>query len=98
MSEDAMADEHEVERRRVEMVAGWEADHAMRVADGVRRGAEQKERDERFARQERDRQAGLVECDTFCGAKDEPETDAEYRAAYEHWKRHGLLHGCSHGG
>lgn len=92
-----MADEHEVERRRVEMVAGWEADHAMRVADGRRRAAAEREFGERCARQERDRQAGLVECDTFCGAKDEPETDAEYRAAYAHWRCHGLMRGCSHG-
>jgi hypothetical protein len=37
-----------------------------------------------------------VHCDQWCGALEEPQTLEEYRAALEHWRRHGYLSGCSH--
>jgi hypothetical protein len=40
--------------------------------------------------------AGYVACDLLCKAKDKPETLEEYKAAYEHWRRHQYLCGCSH--
>lgn len=46
--------------------------------------------------EERDK-AGLVACDRKCPAKDSPYTREEYVLAYEHWRYHGYLHGCSHG-
>ena len=39
----------------------------------------------------------VVECDGDCGAPLEPQTDDEVRAAYNHWRFHGLYAGCSHG-
>lgn len=39
----------------------------------------------------------LVACDEGCGAKRIPETPEELLAAYEHWKYHGEMYGCSHG-
>lgn len=53
--------------------------------------------EDRYSRMEADREAGRVVCDAFCGASDQPETLEEYKAAYEHWRRHGYLYGCSHG-
>jgi hypothetical protein len=39
-----------------------------------------------------------VECDEDCGAFEEPDPNSleELRAALEHWREHGYLHGCSH--
>jgi hypothetical protein len=40
----------------------------------------------------------LVACDREdCRAKENPVTLDELRAAYEHWRSHPRLHGCSHG-
>jgi hypothetical protein len=42
-------------------------------------------------------EAGLVGCDKKgCQAKSKPETPEEYKVAYEHWRCHGYLCGCSH--
>ncbi len=38
-----------------------------------------------------------VHCDESCGAFDEPQTPDEIRAAFEHWRDHSSLGGCSHG-
>lgn len=38
----------------------------------------------------------VVECDSDCGAKNKPTTHEELLAAYEHWKFHGSMCGCSH--
>ena len=38
-----------------------------------------------------------VECDDKCKALKNPQTFEEYRAAYEHWRDHAWLLGCSHG-
>jgi len=38
-----------------------------------------------------------VSCDEYCEALMDPQTDDEVQAAYEHWRRHGYLDGCSHG-
>lgn len=38
-----------------------------------------------------------VHCDERCGAKLEPETPEEIKAAYVHWHEHRYLYGCSHG-
>jgi hypothetical protein len=43
------------------------------------------------------RNHGLVMCDHNCLAVDEPTTCAEYEIAYEHWRYHSRLYGCSHG-
>ena len=40
--------------------------------------------------------ADKVDCDDNCGAKKEPQTIEELRAAVEHWRDHRLLSGCSH--
>jgi hypothetical protein len=45
---------------------------------------------------EEDEANGFVCCDVRCKAKDKPETLEEYKAAYEHWRRHQYLRGCSH--
>jgi hypothetical protein len=45
---------------------------------------------------EEDEANGFVCCDVRCKAKDKPETLEEYKAAYEHWRRHQYLAGCSH--
>lgn len=38
-----------------------------------------------------------VECDNpNCEALDQPETLEEYKIAYEHWRKHSYLSGCSH--
>lgn len=55
-----------------------------------------KEEKSKYQLQEEDRLAGLVECDSFCKAKEEPETLEEYKATLEHYKNHSLLSGCSH--
>ena len=40
---------------------------------------------------------GYVACDSVdCEARDEPKTAQEYQQAYEHWRRHQYLGGCSH--
>jgi hypothetical protein len=52
---------------------------------------------DKYERQDADAEAGLVRCDSFCGAKDEPVTLEEFEAAYEHWRHHGYLSGCAHG-
>jgi hypothetical protein len=39
---------------------------------------------------------GIVDCDDNCGAKLDPQTFEEYKAAYEHWRGHGCLDGCAH--
>jgi hypothetical protein len=39
---------------------------------------------------------GLVNCDQNCDALLEPITLEETRKALEHWRKHSLLHGCSH--
>lgn len=38
-----------------------------------------------------------VMCEDYCGALNDPQTFEEYKAAHDHWKDHGLMHGCSHG-
>lgn len=38
----------------------------------------------------------LVDCDDNCGAPADPQTFAEYAAAYEHWRHHSMWSGCSH--
>lgn len=38
-----------------------------------------------------------VECDEDCRALTDPQTAEEIKAAYEHWRGHGYLNGCSHG-
>ena len=44
------------------------------------------------------REAGIVQCDdASCAAKLEPENEEDYREAYEHWRNHGWIYGCSHG-
>lgn len=53
--------------------------------------------DDRYERMAADEAAGKVKCDEFCGAAADPKTPEEYRAAYEHWRHHGLYYGCSHG-
>ena len=40
---------------------------------------------------------GFVGCDSFCGAKEEPETLEEHIATLDHYKHHSVLSGCSHG-
>lgn len=39
-----------------------------------------------------------VSCDDGCMAMVNPVTFEEYKAAYEHWRSHHDLRGCSHGG
>lgn len=39
----------------------------------------------------------LVCCADECDALLDPHTLEEYVAAYEHWRRHSWLGGCSHG-
>jgi hypothetical protein len=43
-----------------------------------------------------DLEAGFVACDERCQAKDKPETLEDYKKAYEHWRKHQYLAGCSH--
>jgi hypothetical protein len=38
----------------------------------------------------------IVECDDNCGAYEQPKTFKEYKAAWEHWRGHSSLSGCSH--
>lgn len=38
-----------------------------------------------------------VGCDLPCFALRDPSSEEELRAALEHWRSHGYLHGCSHG-
>jgi hypothetical protein len=38
-----------------------------------------------------------VQCDYKCGAFSIPESFEEYKLAYDHWRNHGVLAGCSHG-
>lgn len=38
-----------------------------------------------------------VACDDNCRALEDPQTSEEIKAAYEHWREHGYLNGCSHG-
>jgi hypothetical protein len=38
-----------------------------------------------------------VNCDEGCKALTDPQTEAELRAALEHWRSHSYLNGCSHG-
>lgn len=52
---------------------------------------------DKYDRQNADAAAGLVRCDMFCGAREEPKTADEFEAAYEHWREHSYLSGCSHG-
>ena len=52
--------------------------------------------EDEFERRERETQAGLVACDAFCGAKENPVTIDEYRDSYRHWRFHSYLSGCSH--
>jgi hypothetical protein len=52
---------------------------------------------EYYAERDRRYEAGLVHCDELCDAMQEPETFEEYKLAYEHWRNHGDLSGCSHG-
>ena len=39
----------------------------------------------------------VVDCDDNCKALENPRTFEDYKKAYEHWMRHGLMSGCSHG-
>lgn len=52
----------------------------------------------RAVSEEQTRQANRkrVECDEQCRAFDEPETLDEFVDAYEHWRNHDVLAGCSH--
>ena len=38
-----------------------------------------------------------VSCDQNCRALNDPHHPDDVAAAYEHWRRHRWLHGCSHG-
>lgn len=38
----------------------------------------------------------LVDCDEGCLAFDDPKTPFEVKRAYEHWRDHSYLGGCSH--
>ncbi len=38
-----------------------------------------------------------VDCDEWCQAFQRPFGAEETRAAYEHWRYHSYLNGCSHG-
>lgn len=39
-----------------------------------------------------------IECDEYeCVAVADPQTDEEIARAYEHWRWHSYLSGCSHG-
>jgi hypothetical protein len=40
--------------------------------------------------------AGIVACDDYCGAKEEPQTYEEALATVAHYKSHSYLSGCSH--
>ena len=51
----------------------------------------------RFEKQWFDRENGMVKCDEFCQAKENPETLEECKETLEHYKQHSLLSGCSHG-
>lgn len=50
----------------------------------------------KYEQQKEDRKNGLVQCDSFCKAKENPETLEEYKATLEHYKHHSYLSGCSH--
>ena len=50
----------------------------------------------KYERQHREIYNGLVACDNFCGAKENPETLEEYKATLDHYKNHSYLSGCSH--
>ncbi len=39
----------------------------------------------------------IVDCDKLCRALLDPKTPEEVFRAYEHWRRHSRLSGCSHG-
>lgn len=39
----------------------------------------------------------FVRCDDACRAKVDPQTPEEVRLAYEHWRGHYNMRGCSHG-
>lgn len=39
----------------------------------------------------------VVDCDDNCGALEEPQSFEEMKAAYEHWRYHGVDFGCAHG-
>ena len=39
-----------------------------------------------------------VGCDDDCKALRNPVTPAQFVTAYRHWRDHGYLSGCSHGG
>lgn len=51
----------------------------------------------KYEKQEEDRKNGLVQCDDFCKAKENPTTIEEYEATLDHYKNHSYLSGCSHG-
>ena len=67
------------------------------IAYGDFCGKKEKVWEDKYERQEYERSIGLVECDSFCGAKEEPETLEEHKATLEHYKHHSYLSGCSHG-
>ena len=46
---------------------------------------------------ENEKEREKVSCDKECGAYINPETSEEYKKAYEHWKNHNNMSGCSHG-
>lgn len=71
--------------------------HGRRMEDTVTKTRDDQE--DAFDRNERRNAAGLVSCDDpACQAKEAPTTPEEWRLAADHWRRHGYLHGCSHGG
>lgn len=42
--------------------------------------------------------AGLVLCDEeSCLAPNKPDSPEGYRLAYQHWRYHSRINGCSHG-
>ena len=55
------------------------------------------EEEDKYERQDREAKAGLVRCDDYCGAKEEPVTLEETQATLTHYRRHSYLSGCSHG-
>ena len=52
---------------------------------------------DKYEQIEMDEENGFVKCDKSCKAKENPQTLQEYKATLEHYKKHRLYSGCSHG-
>lgn len=52
---------------------------------------------DRYEQYQEDERNGFIACDESCKAKEDPETFEDYKKAYEHYKNHSYLSGCSHG-